>query len=45
MVQVRQQALVDDRGKVDFDQWLGQLPLELDEPGRERLLDACHFVL
>ena len=45
MVQVRQQALIDDRGEVDFEQWLGQLPLALDEPGRESLLDACHFAL
>ena len=44
MVQVRQQALVDDRGEIDFERWLDQLPVELDEPGREILLDACHLV-
>jgi GTP pyrophosphokinase len=44
MVQVRQQALIDDRGEVDFEQWLGQLPLELDDQGRACLLKACHLV-
>jgi len=44
MVQVRQQALIDDRGEVDFEQWLGQLPLELDDTGRANLLEACHLV-
>jgi GTP pyrophosphokinase len=43
MVQVRQQTLIDAQGGIDFDQWLGQLPLVLDETGRQRLLEACHL--
>jgi len=44
MVQVRQQTLVDAQGGIDIDQWLGQLPLVLDETDRQRLLEACHLV-
>ena len=41
MVQVRQQALVDAHGEINFEQWLGQLPLILEDADRQSLLDAC----
>jgi len=44
MVQVRQQTLIDDDGGINFEQWLGQLPLSLDDTDRNRLLEACHLV-
>lgn len=44
MVQVRRQTLTDAQGGIDFDQWLGQLPLALDDTGRQRMLEACHLV-
>jgi len=43
MVQVRQNTLVDARGEIDLGQWLDQLPLALDAPGRDRLLAACQL--
>jgi GTP pyrophosphokinase len=43
MVQVRQQALVDAHGGVDFEQWLAQLPVDPDGKDRECLLSACRL--
>jgi GTP pyrophosphokinase len=44
MVQVRQQALIDADGGIDVEQWLLQLPLELDAADRQRLLAVCYLV-
>ncbi len=44
MVQVRQQALVNAHGGVEVEQWLEQLPLDLDDRDRDSLLKACRLV-
>jgi GTP pyrophosphokinase len=44
MVQVRQQTVTDAQGAIDLDRWLTQLPLELEDEDRTRLLQACHLV-
>ncbi|MEZ5571684.1 MAG: GTP diphosphokinase [Halioglobus sp.] len=44
MVQVRQPTLIDARGVIDFDRWLDQLPIVLDDADRQRFLQACQLV-
>jgi GTP pyrophosphokinase len=44
MVQVRQPTLADASGAIDFDRWIEQLPMVLEEADRMRYRQACEIV-
>ncbi|NCF19326.1 MAG: GTP diphosphokinase [Haliea sp.] len=44
MVQVRHHSHISPAGDIDLQQWLSQLPLDLEEKDAGQLLDACHVV-